>query len=154
MTTKKQDDLFPTAALVPVPQAPTTLTPSQQSRALISAERKIAQESHKQQLVIREQVKKTAEGQRGIGVLHESATHAFTETADRIWEARAPNGRDAEVQRYIDHYSAQTIQSAGSCIHAATIAGTERILDEVGRSLYQETKQQKGLLAILRGETS
>jgi hypothetical protein len=104
-------------------------------------------------LVIQEQQRKTAVGQGAIGAIHANAAQVFTETADRIWEARAPTGRDAEVQRYIDHYAAQTIQSAGSYIHAATVVGTERILEEVGRSLYVETKEPRGLLAFLRGET-
>jgi hypothetical protein len=153
MSSKRQDDLFPTTALVPATyHGPTTLAPSERSRGLVKAEQKIAQEAHKQQYAIEQQRRKTGVAQAAIGSLHESAVQTFTKSADDIWAARASNGRDAELQRYIDHYAAQQIQSAGSSIHAATIAGTERILVEVSRPIDADIKEPRGLLAILRGE--
>ncbi len=154
MSTKKQDDLFPTTALVPsAHQFSTTLAPSQQTRALEKAERWIVGESHKQQLVIQEQLRKTEVAQRAIGAIHQSGFREFTAAADNIWEARTPNGRDPELQREIDHVAARTIQSAGGTIHAVTLQSAGLIVEETGRSLYRDTKEPKGLLAILRGET-
>lgn len=154
MASKQQDDLFPTTALVPsTHQSSGNLALSQRSKALVKAENKIMGEAHKQQLIIGEKKRITEQAQRALGELHYSDEQQFTETADRIWDLRTPNSREPELQRFIDHHCAQTIQSAGNYIRAATIAGSERILDEVNRSIYVETKEARRLLAVLRGET-
>ena len=154
MPTKNQDDLFPSTALVPsAHQQSGTLALSQRSKALVKAENRVMGEAHKQQLIIGEKKRITEQAERALGELHSSDEQQFVEAADQIWAARTPNGREPEVQRFIDHHAAQTIQSAGNYIRAATIAGSERILDEVSRSIYVETKEPRGVLALLRGET-
>jgi hypothetical protein len=154
MSPKRQDDLFPTTALVPLEhQFSTTLASSVRTRSLDKAERWIVGESHKQQLVIHEQQHKTEVAQQAIATIHERGFREFTAAADDIWEMRTPNGRDPELQRHIDHVAAQTIQSAGGSIHAVTRRSAELILEQTGNSLYRETSEHKGLLARLRGET-
>jgi hypothetical protein len=151
MTTKQQDDPFSSTALMPsTHQFPAGLAPSQQSRQLQKAERWIEGEAHKQQLIIHEQQHKTEAAHRAIGSLHASGFEAFTETADHIWEARAPNGRDPVLQREIDHVAARTIQSAAGSIHAATLGSSQLILAEINHSLHRETKEPT-LLERIRG---
>lgn len=150
MATKKQDDLFPTTALAPAAQQlSTSLAPSQRSRSLDKAERGIVQESHKQQVVIQEQQRKTEVAHRAIAAIHENGFREFTASADTIWEARTPNGRDPVLQREVDHVAAQTIRSAAGSIHAVTLKSGELILEETGRTLYQETKEPTWLDRIL-----
>src|SRR5262245_41233452 len=121
MASKRQDDLFPQTALVTAPhQFSTSLAPSARTRSLDKAERWIVGEAHKQELVIRERAHKAEVAQRAIGAIYESGYREFMTSAERIWEARAPNGRDPELQRECDHVAAQFIRSGGSSIYAVT----------------------------------
>jgi hypothetical protein len=145
VTQKKSDDVFSPAALAPsLRTSNTTGTLAfERSRALTKAERKSNDEYHKQVLVIAEQEQKTREAQRAVGSLRVSAVQAFAETAETVWAVKSAAGRDADVQRYVDHFCDQSVRAAGTHIHEATNVGSERILDEVGRSLYVPTEEER-----------
>lgn len=154
MTTKRQDDgLFPSTSLVPAEhQSAGSLVPIERGGALAKAERRVTGEAHKRQLIITEERRISEHGQRAIAALHVNDNRVFAETADSIWATRLANGRDAELQRFIDHYTAQNIQSAGTYIHAATVAGSQQILGLIDRSLYMPSDEPRGFWARLLGD--
>lgn len=154
MTRKPADDMFNPNSLAPAlrPAATTALASFERNRALTKAERKTVDELQKQLLVIEGQTKKGQAAQGAMNQLRVSAVEAFTDAAERITAVRMAPGRDPGTQQYVDHFCDQSIRSAGTYIHQATGAGSDGILEEVGRSLYFPTEEErKGLFKRLLG---
>lgn len=154
MTRKPSDDMFNPNSLAPAlrPAATTALASFERNRALTKAERKTVDELQKQLLVIEGEAKKTQAAQSAIGQLRVSAVETFADTAERINAVCKAPGRDPGTQQYVEHFCDQSTRSAGTFIHQATGAGSDAILEEVGRSLYFPTEEERrGMLKRLFG---
>jgi pantothenate synthetase len=156
MARKQGDDLFAAMPLAVPTHASMGMAAASadRNRELTRAEKKGTDEFYKQLQVIEQQRRKTHEAQRALASLRYSALQSFTEMSESIWALKTAPGRDPALQVYVDHFSDQNIRVGGTSIHEVTNIGSERIIDEVGRSLYFPTEEERrGFFAWLRGKS-
>lgn len=152
MMAKKQDDQLGEMALA-LRQSLNggSLTRFEQQRPLTRAERHSQVEYRNQLRVIEMDFNKATAGQRAIDGMHVSAYLYARDMTEKISSAHASCALPREFQELLDVYALGTAKQGIGYINLATREGAERVLEEVSRSLYYATEEERlGILTRFR----
>ncbi len=134
---KKKEQLL---ALAPVPSLPvvstqSNLSPFRPSSKLVSDERRMLEQLHKQTTFQQGQTIKAIYGMAKIAEIHHQGTVLFDGTVESIETIREGKQRSPQHQRYIDEFSHHTIQTCAHHFSATMEVGSYTIAQIVHQSL-------------------
>lgn len=144
MTAKKQEDQLGEMALALRHSLnESSLVRAARSGSLTRAERHTQVEYRNQLQAIEMDFQKAVAGQTAINAMHVSAYLQARDMTERISTVHASCTLPREFQELLDVYALGTAKQGIGYINLATREGAERILEEIARSVYFPTEEDR-----------
>lgn len=151
MTAKKQEEQVGAALALRHSLTDSSLARATQSHSPTRAERHTEVEYRHQLHVIEMDFQKAVAGQTALNAMHVSAYLHARDMTEQISTAHAACALPREFQELLDVYALGTAKQGIGYINLATRDGAERILEEISRSVYFPTEEDRqGVMTRLR----